>query len=51
MGLYGAALGESYEVGLGLASPGWTRESLESRVPINSSSVEANGFSKGLKKM
>ncbi len=26
--------------GLGLASPAWTRESLDSRVPINSTSVE-----------
>ena len=28
---------ESFEVGLGPASPGWTRESLDSRVSINSS--------------
>ncbi len=34
--------GESFEVGLGLASPGWTRESKESRVWINSSSTDEN---------
>ncbi len=29
--------GESFEAGLGPASPGWTRESKDLRVPINSS--------------
>ena len=32
--------GKSFEVGLGLASPGWTRKSLDSRVPVYSSTSQ-----------